>query len=78
MESKTEVLAYFPEMDSDINGYYKSCYSHVGQHSGCDPKYLKGKKLAKYDDYKHLLNELEGQGYDDLMVLNTDYYTAIN
>ncbi len=71
-ESKTEVLAYFPEEVYDQYSHNKVCYSHVGQHSSCSPLYIRGKKQAKYEEYKDLLNELIGQGYDDLIVLNKD------
>lgn len=67
------VLAVFPDMKETFNGYRHNnitCYSHVGQHSACNPDYLKGKRLAKPEQYADLLNELKGQGYDDLIVLN--------
>ncbi len=63
-EKDGQILAYFPEM---------ACgYAHIGQHCAVDKPYLKGLKLATYDEYKDLLDELIGQGYDDLIVSNLD------
>ena len=68
------VLAYFPEMP--YNDKFMTCYEHIGQHSGCSLQYVKGKKLAKYNEYFDLLRELIGQGYKDLQVVNLDHQTT--
>lgn len=70
-----EILAYFPDenfypKDAGYDGKTKVCYAHLGQHSSCHPDYLKGKKLASPEQYNDLLQELKGQGYNDLIVLN--------
>jgi hypothetical protein len=68
-----EVLAVFPDIIASYNGYRPdniTCYSHIGQHSALHPDYLKGKRLANPTQYKDLFNELIGQGYDDLIVIN--------
>ena len=49
------------------------CYAHNGQHSTCDPEYMKNLEDAKYSDYKYLLQELDNMGYD-VTVLNHDYF----
>lgn len=69
------LFAYFPDEHYHHEGHpeYKNVftsYAHVGQHSGCHKDYLKGKKLASPEQYNDLLNELKGQGYDDLIVMN--------
>lgn len=73
-ENDGEVFAYFPEMEYYPKGYgfderMRSCYSHIGQHSACHPNYLKGKRLATENEYKDLLAELKGQGYNDLVII---------
>lgn len=68
IDTDGQPLAYFPDIDGDNKGN-KTCYSHVGQHSGCHPDYVKNLKLATPDEYKDLEKELIGQGYDDLNIL---------
>ena len=63
------VFAYFPELKFDSSGNMTS-YSHIGQHSACHPDYANSCKEANESQYKDLLKELEGQGYDDLIVIN--------
>lgn len=68
------ILAVFPEAKAKFNGYRTNnitCYSHIGQHSECNPDYLKGKQLASPEEYNDLLVELKGQGYDDLNVIDS-------
>lgn len=68
MEGK-DVLAVFPDIQ-EKNRYRDDlllCYSHVGQHSTCEPEYIKRKRLASPEEYKDLLNELRGI-YPDLEV----------
>lgn len=65
-----DVFAYFPEIIGDSKGN-KTCYAHIGQHSACSPDYAKECKEALYSEYADLLKELIGQGYKDLVVLNT-------
>lgn len=64
------VYAYFPEIIGDNKGN-KTCYAHIGQHSACSPDYANECKEAQYNQYADLLRELIGQGYNDLIVLNT-------
>lgn len=67
----TDVFAYFPELNSDENGRFKTSYSHIGQHSACDPEYAKESRLATPEEYTELKNELEGIGYN-LDVIDND------
>ena len=70
-EKDGDIFAFFPEETwSTIAGRLYVSYSHIGQHSGCHPGYIRGKKLATPEEYAPLLAELKGQGYDDLIVLN--------
>lgn len=62
--SNQEVFAYFPDENYDADGKYKSAYSHIGQHSSCDPRYAKESRPATPEEYQDLKNELEGIGYN--------------
>lgn len=71
MEGK-EVLAVFPDI-KEKDRYRDDlmlCYAHIGQHASCPPEYLKNLRLATPEQYKDLLNELKGQGYENLEVGN--------
>lgn len=59
-----EVFAYFPNEMYDTTGILRSCYAHIGQHSGCHPEYLKGCKKATPEQYNDLKTELESIGYN--------------
>lgn len=59
-----EVFAYFPEMNYDKSGKFKSAYSQVGQHSPCHPEYARESRPATPEEYADLKDELENQvGY---------------
>jgi hypothetical protein len=64
-----DVFAYFPNEISDEAGKFRTAYSHVGQHSGCDPKYAEECREAMPIHYKSLQEELTQLGYN-LNVLN--------
>jgi len=70
-----EVFAFFPADPYHHAGHpdYKSvftCYAHVGQHSGCNISYVKGrKKCTNEADFMPLKSELESLGYN-LNILN--------
>lgn len=57
-----DVFAYFPSEESDLNGN-KTCFAHIGGHSGCSPKYIKECKEAPPEAYNDLKTELESIGY---------------
>ena len=67
----TGVFAYFPEIDYDDsfkrNGEtFKTCYEHIGQHSGIDPEYVEQDHIryATPEEYQDLKEELESIGYN--------------
>ncbi len=69
-----DVFAYLPEMVHSFNGYRPdnmTCYSHVGQHSACHPDYANECREAPINEYWPLLQELIGQGYNDLQIMNS-------
>ena len=68
-----DVFAYFPEIfgDASLSRYIMSAYSHIGQHSACRLSYAMECKQATTNQYLPLLNELIGQGYNDLLIMNS-------
>jgi len=66
------VFAFFPELVfQNIPVVYYTSYAHVGQHSACSIDYANECKEAGFNAYCDLLNELIGQGYNDLQILNS-------
>lgn len=66
-EKSEDLFAYFPQHFYNKRLYgrtMKTCYSHVGQHSGCHIDYIKESRPATPDEYADLKRELEGQGYE--------------
>jgi hypothetical protein len=60
-----EVIALFPEVPSDVNGYYCESYQHVGQHSGADYNgIIRESRPATPAEYADLHAELTRIGYD--------------
>ena len=71
-------FAYFPNEKWNHDGC-RVCYAHVGQHGPCDPEYARKCRLARYEEYKPLYDELVNLvGYDDLIVTNPDFLAASN
>lgn len=66
-QSHPEVYAYFPEIPHSQK--YMTGYAHVGQHTAIDPYYAKESRVATAEEYADLQAELEGLGYN-LVVLN--------
>lgn len=65
-------FAYFPKELWSPDGFRVS-YANVGQHGPCDPEYARRCRLARYEEYKPLYDELVNVvGYDDLVVTNPD------
>jgi len=61
------VLAVFPELPADFNGYRNdniTCYSHVGQHSEMGPEYVKDFEMSNEGEQNELFHELESMGYN--------------
>lgn len=62
------IFAYFPHEKFDAKGN-NTCYSHIGQHSGCSVQYSNECKTAEYNQFYELAKELSGLGYN-LTILN--------
>jgi hypothetical protein len=62
-EKSGTVIAVFPYMifDPKLN---MTCYAHIGQHSALSPEYYRETKPANADEYKPLMEELTGIGYN--------------
>jgi len=59
------VTAYFPTIPSDYQGFYITCYAHVGQHCGASLEHLNNPRTrpATPAEYADLKSELESLGY---------------
>lgn len=58
------VVAIFPEIPSDNQGYMCEMFEHHGQHTGRDCRGVVGRTTpAKGPDVKALARELRGRGY---------------
>lgn len=63
-EKDGSILALFPHLLWNYAGDV-TCYAHLGQHSAADYSgCIRQSKPAKPEEYKDLLNELQGLGYD--------------
>lgn len=68
-----QTFAFFPEEKysyRDDNIFMS--YAHIGQHSACHIEYANACKPAAKEQYNDLLQELIGQGYDNLKILNSE------
>ncbi len=74
-KDSTDVYAYFPQLpftvDEGKDGLF-TCYAPIGQHSACHVDYANECKEAIHNQYHKLLLELVGQGYKDLVVMNSE------
>jgi hypothetical protein len=71
-DAENNLTAYFPQLNYNKMLYgnnMKTCYAHVGQHSGCSKEYVKQCTPATFDQYQNLLEELISIGYS-VTVLN--------
>ena len=74
VEKYPEVIAIFPTIPGDSLGFYPLSYERVGQHGQCDyTGILPITRLAKEQEYKDLLEELESIGYN-LKVYKREQY----
>lgn len=65
-----EIVALFPEIPADVNGWSCTAYSRVGQHGGANASRVVGDtKAAKPDEYAELLGELGRIGYTRLKIM---------
>ena len=59
-----DIIALFPELPSDINGFFCDAYEHVGQHGGADfYGVIQATKPATLNETKSLAKELRQIGY---------------
>ena len=59
-----DVFAFMPCEPSDVQGYYCTCYQHVGQHSSGDPLAMVAQsRPATRAEYHPLARELRRIGY---------------
>jgi hypothetical protein len=60
-----DIVALFPELPSDVNGFYCECYAHIGQHGGADTGLVYSTKPANEadEDVQALIRELTGCPY---------------
>jgi len=63
VEPDGNIMAYFPDLPYAHTGAGRTCYAHIGQHSGCDPDYTKKCTPATPEQYEDLKQELIGIGY---------------
>ncbi len=66
-DNGNSVIAMFPEIPADRNGYHCEMYEHVGQHGGGDlAGVVQRSRPADIDepDVLALFRELNGRGYD--------------
>ena len=60
-DKSAEILAVFPHEPHDRNGYFVTCYAHVGQHGGATMAHVhSATRPAKPDEYADLYRELQG------------------
>jgi hypothetical protein len=59
------IIALFPEMPSDINGYFCEAYEHIGQHGGADYHgVVRATRPATDEEAAPLAGELARLGYN--------------
>ncbi len=64
MDKEGIVFALMPELPADNQGWYCTCYQHIGQHCAADYYgCIAQSRSAKSDEYSDLLIELERRGY---------------
>lgn len=60
-----DIIALFPEIPSDIYGYFCEAYEHVGQHGGADYHgVVQATRPATDEEAAGLANELTRIGYN--------------
>jgi hypothetical protein len=58
------IIALFPEIPADINGWFCEAYEHVGQHGGADyQNVIAATKPVEPEDAADLADELTRIGY---------------
>lgn len=68
--SDGEIVAVFPEIPADAQGWSCTAYSRVGQHGGANAsRVVADTKAAKEGEYAELLAELGRIGYTRLKIM---------
>lgn len=69
-DSEADVFAYFPSLyyNKELKPELRNSYAHVGQHSACHVEYAAECKEATPEQYAALKKELEGIGYELLIL----------
>lgn len=61
----SEIIALFPEIPTDINGWFCEAYEHVGQHGGADYHgVIRATRPVTVEDAAPLAEELTRIGYN--------------
>jgi hypothetical protein len=64
-----QIIALFPTVPANLDGFTCQSYQHVGQHGAADPYGLiRETKSATPKEYKELLGELHQIGYKNLKI----------
>lgn len=58
-----QILALFPRIPADLQGYKCESYMHVGQHGAADPSVVSITKPTTPAEYAGLAKELRSIGY---------------
>ena len=59
-----DCFALFPELPSDVHGYFCTAFQHIGGHCAADyVGCIANSAPATPDEYAELRKELEGRGY---------------
>lgn len=73
-KDKDGVFAMFPYLPWNKRGTAITAYAHVGQHFGLYYKYsIQDSRPAKPEEYKELLTELKGIGYNLRVIKRASY-----
>lgn len=59
-----DIIALFPQIPADNQGYTCSSYEHIGQHGGANPDVVVGQTTYVSSLHPPLAKELEELGYD--------------
>ena len=66
-----EIVAIIDIWWNEANGEM-TCYSHMSQHCGCTRDWVENETSQAYPkEYRDLLDELKGQGYDNLKIVDS-------
>ena len=59
-----DIIALFPQLPADLQGWYCDAYEHVGQHGGADfHGVIQATKPVTVDEAADLIQELQRIGY---------------